>query len=100
MDQMVYNYFGLHAGSCVPASLIRSSNQATTRATASDDVADAPNVVACARLGYPSRKGGQITTPSPCLKKGGGANLPFFRRPASGPQRHPQTMNTLTTPGV
>ena len=30
-----------------------------------------PNVVASTRLGYPSRKGWQITTTSPCLPKGG-----------------------------
>ena len=43
-------------------------------------------MVACARLGYPSRKGGQITTPSPCLTKGGPKfavfSTPSLRPPA------------------
>ena len=43
--------------------------------------------MACARLGYLSRMGGQITTPLPCPPARGGPNPPFFRCPASAPGR-------------
>ena len=38
---------------------------------------DAPNLVACTWLGYPTRKKGQITTLSPCPPEGGPKSAVF-----------------------